>query len=36
VLAGDSPAVLKQSVRERPPLKDLFQFALENNVRVYI
>jgi uncharacterized protein involved in oxidation of intracellular sulfur len=42
VLAGDSPVVLKQSVREAilgvgmPSLKDLFQFALDNGVRVYI
>jgi uncharacterized protein involved in oxidation of intracellular sulfur len=42
VLAGDSPVVLKQSVREAilgvgmPSLKDLFQFAVDNNVRVYI
>jgi uncharacterized protein involved in oxidation of intracellular sulfur len=42
VLAGDSSVVLKQSVREAilgvglPPLKDLFQFALDNGVRVYI
>jgi predicted peroxiredoxin len=42
VLAGDSPVVLKQAVRESiigvgmPPLKDLFQFVVDNNVRVYI
>lgn len=42
VLVGDGPVVLKQAVRESitgvglSPLKDLFQFAVENNVRVYI
>jgi predicted peroxiredoxin len=42
VLAGDSPVVLKQAVRDAilgvgmPPMKDLFQFALDNGVRVYI
>jgi predicted peroxiredoxin len=42
VLAGDSPVVLKQAVRDAilgvgmPSLKDLFQFALDNGVRVYI
>ena len=42
VLAGDSPVILKQSAREAilgvgmPSLKDLFQFAVGNNVRVYI
>ena len=42
VLAGDSPVILKQSVREAirgvgmPSLKDLFQFAVENHMRVYI
>ncbi len=41
VLAGDAPVVLKDAVRDSlfgvgmPALKDLFQFAIENNVRVY-
>ena len=42
VLANDAPFLMKDSVREAvlgvgmPPLKDLFQFAISNNVRVYI
>lgn len=41
VLAGDAPVVLKDAVRDSlfgvgmPALKELFQFAVENNVRVY-
>ena len=42
VLAADSPIILKDAIRESllgvgmPALKDLFQFAVENNVRVYV
>jgi uncharacterized protein involved in oxidation of intracellular sulfur len=42
VLANDAPLILKDTVRESllgvgmPPLKELFQFAVENNVRVYV
>ena len=42
VLANDAPFLLKDSIREAvagvamPPLRDLFQFAVSNNVRVYI
>lgn len=42
VLANDAPFLMKDSIRETvfgvaiPPLKDLFQFAVANNVRVYI
>ncbi len=42
VLANDAPVILKDVVRESilgvgtPPLKDLFQFAFENQVRVYV
>ena len=41
VLAADAPIILKDAVRDSilgvgvPPLKDLFQFAIEHNVRVY-
>ncbi len=41
VLAGDAPVVLKDAVRDSlfgvgmPALNELFQFAVENNVRVY-
>ncbi len=42
VLANDAPLLMKDSIRETvlgvgmPALKDLFQFAVTNNVRVYI
>lgn len=42
VLAVDAPFILKDSVKDSlfgvgmPPLKDLMQFAIENNVRVYV
>jgi predicted peroxiredoxin len=42
VLANDAPFLMKDIVRDSvagvgmPPLKDLFQFAISNNVRVYI
>jgi uncharacterized protein involved in oxidation of intracellular sulfur len=42
VLADDAPLLMKDQVRETvqgvgmPSLKELFQFALSNNVRVYI
>lgn len=42
VLANDAPFLMKDSVRDSvlgvgmPPLKDLFQFAVSNNVHVYI
>ena len=42
VLANDAPFLMKDSIREAimgvgmPPLKDLLQFAVANNVRVYI
>ena len=42
VLANDAPLLLKDAVREGvlgvgvPALKDLFQFAIENNIRVYV
>jgi predicted peroxiredoxin len=42
VLANDSPVILKDAVRESilgvgtPPLRELFQFAVENQVRVYV
>jgi predicted peroxiredoxin len=42
VLANDAPFLMKDSVRDSvlgvgmPALKDLFQFAVSNNVRVYI
>lgn len=41
VLAGDAPVILKDGIRDSlfgvgvPPLKELFQFALENNIPVY-
>jgi len=41
-LMGDAPVVLKNDVRDAivgvalPPLKDLFQFAVEKGVRVYV
>jgi len=41
VLAGDAPVLLKDAVRDSlfgvgmPPLTELFQFAIQNNVRVY-
>ncbi len=41
VLAGDAPVILKDAVRDGlvgvgvPTLKELFQFAIQNNVRVY-
>ena len=42
VLANDGPFLMKDTVRENilgfgmPPLKDLFQFAMDNGVHVYI
>lgn len=42
VLANDAPFLMKDSVREAvlgvgmPALKELFHFAVSNNVRVYI
>jgi predicted peroxiredoxin len=42
VLANDAPLLLKDGIREHvqgfgtPALKELFQFAVSNNVRVYI
>jgi len=42
VLANDGPLVLKDPVRDSlqgvglPPLKDLMQSAVENQVRVYV
>ena len=42
VLANDGPFLMKDSIRDSvngvgmPPLKELFQFAVSNNVRVYI
>jgi predicted peroxiredoxin len=42
VLANDAPVVLKDAVRDSlqgvglPPLKDLLQFAVDNNLRVYV
>ena len=41
-LMADGPVVLKNDVRDAilgvatPPLKDLFQFAIEKGVRVYV
>lgn len=41
-LMADAPLVLKDSIRDAingfatPPLKDLFQFAVEHGVRVYV
>jgi uncharacterized protein len=41
-LMVDAPLVLKNEIRDAtngfatPPLKDLFQFAIENGVRVYV
>ncbi|MBM2802278.1 MAG: hypothetical protein HW419_171 [Deltaproteobacteria bacterium] len=42
VLGNDAPVILKDSVRASihavgmPPLQELFQFAIENQVRVYV
>ncbi len=42
VLAVDSPVIMKDSVKDSlfgvgmPPLKELMQFAVEHNVRVYV
>lgn len=42
ILAADAPLILKDAVRDNvfgvgmPPLKELFQFALQNNVRIYV
>jgi predicted peroxiredoxin len=42
VLANDAPLIVKDGIRDQilgvgvPPLKELFQFAMENNVRVYV
>jgi predicted peroxiredoxin len=42
VLANDAPLIMKDQVRDTvqgvgmPALKELFQFAVSNNVRVYI
>ena len=41
-LMADAPLVLKNDIRDAivgvamPPLKDLFQFAIEKGVRVYV
>ena len=41
-LMADAPFVLRNDMRDAitgvavPPLKDLFQFAVENGVRVYV
>ena len=41
VLAADAPVLLKDAVRETiigvgmPPLKDLFQFAVDNNIPIF-
>ena len=41
VLAADAPVILKDAVKDSifgvgmPSLKELLQFAIENNVRVY-
>ena len=42
VLANDAPLVMKDNIRDAiqgvgmPAIKELFQFAVSNNVRVYI
>ena len=42
VLANDAPLIMKDSIRDAiqgvgmPSLKELFQFAISNSVRVYI
>lgn len=42
VLLADAPLILKDAVRDSligvgmPPLKELFQFAIENKLRVYV
>ena len=42
VLANDAPVVLKDAVRDSllgvgmPAFKDLFQFAVDNGVKVYV
>jgi predicted peroxiredoxin len=42
VLANDAPLIMKDAVRDSilgvgiPALKDLFQFAIDSNVRVYV
>ena len=42
VLMADGPLILKDSIREAingvalPPLRELFQFAVEHNVHVYV
>jgi predicted peroxiredoxin len=42
VLAADAPVLLKDAVRDSlfgvgmPPLKDLMQAAMSNNVRLYV
>jgi predicted peroxiredoxin len=42
VLANDGPLLMREAIRESlfgvgmPPLKELFQFAIENNVHVYV
>jgi uncharacterized protein involved in oxidation of intracellular sulfur len=42
ILANEAPIILKDTVRESllgvgmPPLRELFQFAVENRVRVYV
>ncbi len=42
VLAVDSPVILKDALRESlfgvgmPPLKELFQFAVDNGVPIYV
>ena len=42
VLANDAPLIMKDAVRDAiqgvgmPSLKELFEFAISNNIRVYI
>ncbi len=42
ILGADAPLILKDALRDSifgvgmPPLKDLFQFALQNHVRIYV
>jgi len=42
VVANDAPVIMKEAVRDSivglgiPPLKGLFQFAIDNNARVYV
>ncbi len=42
ILAGEAPVVLKDAIRENlqgvgmPAFKDLFQFALDSRIRLYV